>query len=299
MGLTKARVLTALGSTALAAGLLAVDGAPAASGRRALEPYAGIGSWISIYDDTAWRNPKRAVQVLRSHGIDTLYLETANYKQTVDVVKPLRLGQFIDEAHAAGIAVVGWYLPSLAAPQRDLRRALAGARLRTSAGNGFDSFALDIEATKVRSLVLRNRRAVRLARDFRRALPASFPLAAITIAPVGASPSYWPGYPFRQLRRYVDVMVPMTYFTARVRGAPKVAAYTAANLGYIRARVGQSFPIHPIGGESRKATLAEVKAFFGKAASCRTVGASLWEYGETTRAQWRVLAAPPAGDGTC
>ena len=95
---------------------------------RALSPYSGTGSWVSIYDTGAWRNPERVIQKLVAHRVHTLYLQTSNYRQTVDVVGPAKLGRFLDAADAAGIEVVGWYLPSLASPSRDLRRALAGAR---------------------------------------------------------------------------------------------------------------------------------------------------------------------------
>jgi hypothetical protein len=260
------------------------------AGTHPLEAYSGTGSWVSIYDTPAWRRPERVVQTLADHRVHTLFLQTSNYRQSVDVVRPAKVERFLDAAHAAGIAVVGWYLPSLANPSRDLRRALAGARFRSAAGNGFDSFALDIESTKVRWLALRNQRAVALAAAVRRALPRTYPLGAITIAPVGASPTYWPGYPYQALAPSVDVFLPMAYFTARTRGAANVSAYTAANLRVIRAQIGAGFPIHPIGGEARHAPLAEVKAFLRSAASANTVGTSLWEYGEMTPAQWSALA---------
>ena len=130
---------------------------------RALSPYSGTGSWVSIYDNPAWRSPERVIETLVANGVHTLYLQTSNYRQNVDVVRPAKLARFLDAADTAGIDVVGWYLPSLASPGRDLRRALAGARFRSEAGNGFDAFALDVEATKVRSFALRNRRAVSFA----------------------------------------------------------------------------------------------------------------------------------------
>ena len=268
---------------------VAVAARPASA--RVISPYSGTGSWVSIYDTGAWRNPERVIDKLLAHRVHTLYLQTSNYRQTVDVVKPARLGRFLDAADAAGIDVVGWYLPSLASPSRDLRRALAGARFRSAAGNGFDGFALDIEATKVRSFALRNRRAISFAASVRRALGPAYPLGAITLAPVGNSPSYWPNYPYRKIAAHVDVVLPMTYFTARADGPANVSRYTAASLTIIRSQIGLSFPLHPIGGEARHAPLAEVKAFLRTVALARTVGTSMWEYGEMTPAQWSALAA--------
>ena len=115
-------------------------------------------------------------------------------------------------------------------------------------------------------------------------------IGAITIDPVGAT--YWRGYPFRELARYVDVFLPMTYFTARTSGAGHVASYSAANVRSLRALAGNAaFPVHPIGGDARSATLPELRAFLHAAATSRTLGASLWEYGETSRAQWSALGA--------
>ena len=282
-------LLAPLLAAAVTTAALAAAAAPAAS-PRSIAAYQGAGSWVSIYDTGAWKRPQRVVLRLAAHGVSTLFLQTGNYRGSADVVRPAAVGRFLDAAHDAGIAVVAWYLPSLADPQRDLRRSLAAIHYRSPRGESFDSFALDLEATTVRSIPLRNARAVRLASSVRAAVAPDYPLGAITIAPVGSSPSFWRSYPFRRLAARVDVLLPMTYFTARTHGAAEVAAYTAANLRSIRDSAGRDIPIHPIGGESRRATLSELAAFFRVASPCSTVGTSLWEYGETTTPQWATLA---------
>jgi hypothetical protein len=279
----------ALAAAVAAAALTAAQVAIPAHGR-SLAAYRGTGSWVSVYDTAAWSQPERVVRTLVAHHIHTLYVETANDKHDRDIVHPVALGRLIDDAHAAGIAVVGWYLPSLATPRTDLHRALVGARFRTPTGGRFDSFALDVEATNVASLALRSRRAVALAAAVRRHLPAREPLGAITIDPAGAA--YWRGYPFRALARSVDIFLPMEYFTYRTHGAAGVRAYTAANIRVIRRSVGDGrFPVHAIGGDALTATTRELRAFFGAANASDTLGVSLWEYGETTHAQWAALAS--------
>lgn len=274
----------------LAVLLVAVQAAAAKPGPGRLAPYEGTGSWVSIYDHAAWASPERVVRRLAAHRVATLFLETANDRQRGDVFRPAAAARFVAAAHAAGIRVVGWYLPSLATPRRDLRRALAGARFRTPDGQGFDSFALDLEATNVRSLAVRTVRAVRLAAGVRAALPRRASLGAITIDPVGAR--YWRGYPFRQLARSVDVFLPMEYFTYRTRGAAGVGAYSTANVAAVRMLAGRgTFPVHPIGGEARRASLRELDAFLQASASAGVVGTSLWEYGQTSPRQWAMLAA--------
>jgi hypothetical protein len=259
-----------------------------ASGGRSLAPFRGTGTWISIYDTAALRHPEAVVRRLRAHGIHTLFLETSNDRQRTGVAHPVSAARFLHAAHRGGIDVVGWYLPSFVSPQADVRRALQGARFRSPEGDGFDAFALDIESTKVRSLPVRSARAVAVARAVRAALPHRLGLGAITIDPVGAR--YWNGYPFGRLAPSVDVFLPMEYFTARTRGARRVGAYTSADIRLVRGLAGDSrFPVHPIGGEARHASLAELRAFLQ--ASRNEVGVSLWEYGETSPRQLAALAA--------
>src|ERR1044072_4229069 len=103
---------------AVAAALLALaptaEACPiGAGGPDRLAPYGGTGSWVSIYDTAAWRDPEGVIARLSAHHVHTLYLETANDRQRVDVVHPETVGRFLEAAHATGIDVVGWYLPSL------------------------------------------------------------------------------------------------------------------------------------------------------------------------------------------
>jgi hypothetical protein len=178
-------------------------------------------------------------------------------------------------------------------PNRDVRRALAGARFRSPAGVGFDAFALDIEATNVRSLSRRSRRAVAVARAVRAALPPGLALGAITIDPDGGR--YWNHYPFADLAKSVDVFLPMEYFTYRTSGPRHVAAYSRENVRLVRQLAGDaSFPVHPIGGDARAATLRELRAFVRASGESRVLGMSLWEYGGTTRPQWAALGSARA-----
>ena len=110
------------------------------------DPYARLGTWVDIYDGGLYRNPAAAVRGMKRRGVRTLYIETANYRQPVDIVKPRAVGRFIESAHAAGIQVVAWYLPGFTSYSRDLRRSLAAVRFKTPRGQRFDSFGLDIEA---------------------------------------------------------------------------------------------------------------------------------------------------------
>src|SRR6266567_2628655 len=96
-----------------------------AGGPATLGVYGGLGSWLDIFAGRVWWQPNAVVAVLRAHGVRTLYLQTSNYSQRADVVRPAAVSGMIDAAHAAGIDVVAWYLPSFTNEAVDARRSLA------------------------------------------------------------------------------------------------------------------------------------------------------------------------------
>src|SRR5437588_261841 len=147
--------LVALAVAAAAACALAASSSAA---RAELGAYQGLGTWVDIFGKS-WADPEAAVAAMGSRGVSTLFLETSNYSQPVDVVRPALTARFIEAAHAEGLQVVAWYLPSMASPARDLRRSLAAMRFTTPDGQGFDSFALDLEASVVRKVWQRRRGA--------------------------------------------------------------------------------------------------------------------------------------------
>jgi hypothetical protein len=153
---------------ALLAGLLVSAGAthrtPTANSADALV-FGGLGTWVDIYDSAVYAAPERTAARIAARGVETVWVETANYRAAADVVNPVRLGRLVDALHANGVRVVGWYLPGHVKPALDNRRALALLQFRSASGQSFDGVALDVEATKLRSVGLRSRRAVALARS--------------------------------------------------------------------------------------------------------------------------------------
>src|SRR5437016_473623 len=95
-----------------------------AASSRPHSPFAGLGTWIDIYS-AEWADPEAAVTAMAQHGVRTLYLETGNYSHSAEVFKPDEAGRFIDAAHAAGLKVVAWYLPSFLNVMIDAHKALA------------------------------------------------------------------------------------------------------------------------------------------------------------------------------
>ena len=279
----------------LAVVLTAVLPAPTAGAStpsRGLMSYAGLGTWIDYHaGKRVWGEPGRTVGAMARDGARTLYLQTGNYKQRVDVIRRRAQGRFIDAAHAAGLRVVAWYLPSFAAPRQDERRALAAIHFQSPGGEHFDAFALDIEATVVREMALRNRRLLELSARLRSAVGPGYPLGAIVPSPIGMSPSYWPHIPYRALARFYDVFLPMAYSTMKgVRGSEATRAYLSATVAAVRAGTGDpNIPIHLIGGLSGTMGTAETAGFMRAVAACTPLGYSLYSFPTTHRATWTSL----------
>ena len=286
--------MAGLARVLLVAAVLCLAVPAGAAGPRDTSAYQGLGTWVDIWDGAQWAKPEAAVARMRDLGVTTLYLETSNYSQAVDLLRPAALGRFVDAAHANGLRIVAWYLPSFANVARDLQRSLAAVRFRSPKGEAFDSFALDIEAKVVPSAAKRSVRLLGLSRALRKALGPDYPLGAIIPAPLGMdlNPKYWPGFPYEGLAKTYDVFMPMGYFTYRTKTGPATRAYTQANVELLRERVGDDgLAVHLVGGLAGSATVAQVRAFATAAAAEGALGASLYDYATTSAAQWRALSA--------
>jgi hypothetical protein len=300
------RLLRTLLATALVATLPA-GAAAVAPARSAVVPgaaslYGSRGAWLDIFAGATWTHADAAVAALKAHGVETLYLQTGNYSRHADVVRPRLLGAWLDAAHAAGIAVVAWYLPSFVDPALDARRASAAIRFRSRAGGRFDGFALDIEANLVPPR-LRNERLLALAARIRRAATAAYPLGAIIPSPVGMQrhPHYWPRFPYRQLASSFDAFLPMAYFSYHVHRPADAFVYTRRVVTMIRRHTNPDVLIHLIGGVANHLTPATVGAFVRAAGVCGISGYSLYAYPQTSAAEWAALdtASPAGGTAAC
>jgi hypothetical protein len=275
--------------------VLALLGA-GASGAKVSAPdltlYAGLGTWIDIYSPSFRTAPGQLAAGLQARGVQTLFVETGNFRQRVDVVGRRHVGSLIEAVHALGISVVAWYLPDFVNQARDLRRARAAINFRTTSGDRFDSFALDIESSLVRNTAERNRRLLALSARLRAVAGPDSAIGAIIPSPVGMKllPRYWPHFPYAALARIYDVFLPMAYFTHRVHGPVAVSRYVKTSVRIIRDKSGDaSVPIHVIGGLSGATAVTEAGAFVHALASCGVDGLSLYDYYGTKASVWAVL----------
>jgi hypothetical protein len=257
-----------------------------------LAPYRGLGGWVDVYDHEAFADPAAAVATMAAHGVRTLYLETSNWKRPYAVVRPAKQAQFIEAAHAKGLRVVAWYLPLFQDVGTDFRRVMRGIRFETPGGQGFDSFALDIEANQVEPTT-RIANMLELSARLREAVGPAYALGGIIPSPSGMVrvPEYWPGFPYAELPAYYDVILPMSYWTFHYDGAGAAKRYITDNIRIVREQTGiPSIPIHVIGGVTADTNPREARAFVRAANEAGVLGASLYEYAGMTVELWSAMS---------
>lgn len=255
-------------------------------------PFEGLGVWVDIHDDEAWADPVGALDTMASNGARTLFLQTSNGDRSVPFVYREQTAEFIEAAHDRDIGVVAWYLPHLTDLTVDRARTRAAIAFATPRGDRFDGFALDIESAAVRDPSRRSERLIRLSERLREIVGDRYPLGAIVPSPVRLvdDVAYWPGFPWEDLARTYDAVLPMTYFTYRVHGPAETRAYVARAIEEIRAGVGSDeVPIHVIGGLARDATGPETRAFVNVVRDAGAVGASYYTLPFVSEEQWAIL----------
>ena len=262
-----------------------------------IAPFQGLGVWIDIYDDAAWADPAAAVAGMAARGVRTLYLETSNFHRPFPFVDKQGVAAFVDAAHGVGLQVVAWYLPNFVDVALDAKRSKAAIRFRTDAGNGFDGFALDIEAPDVADPAVRTARLADLSRRLRSFVGESYPLGGIIPSPRGivVHKDYWPGFPYADLASIYDAIMPMSYFTWHHPTGASTHLYLTQNIRIIQREVGSDqVPIHVIGGIAQDASVAQAQAFVNVLRERGAIGGSYYTYTGVHGSEWAVLQQIPA-----
>jgi hypothetical protein len=278
----------------LAVGLsVAVASAAAPAAPRAdASVFGGLGTWVDIYDGALFAAPEQTASRIAARGVKVVWVETANDRSAVDVVRPAELGRLVDSLHARGIRVVAWYLPGHVNHGRDIRRSLAMLSFRTTTGQGFDGVALNIESTRLRNVAVRSRRAVDLARRLRTAAGET-PLAIVPFNPRGLErrPSTWPRFPWADLAAISDAFAPMVYTGGAFKGFDATYGYVTRALRLLRAQTGNpDVQIHVAGGVADRLGPEELAGFVAAVSDDGGVlGVSLYDWATTRPAAWRAL----------
>jgi hypothetical protein len=254
-----------------------------------LDPYKGLGAWLDVYDWSTYYTRGgtpvglEAVDTLAAQGVQTIFIQASKWDAPVDVLEPGRLQAFIDRAHEHGMKVVGWYLPTLEDPNRDLQRMLAIAAMT------IDGLAVDIESRKVGDVAERNRRLVEVSTALRNALPGQV-IGAVPLEPVlleDVNPRFWPAFPWAEIAPSYDVWLPMAYWTNRRGDLRDAYRYTAENIDRLRARIGRpDAPVHALGGIGDLTTELDLIGFHTAAAERGAIGGSIYDFRTTAAPHW-------------
>lgn len=252
-------------------------------------PYKHLGTWIDMYDEDVWKNPEAVVLGMQARGVNTLFLETANWHKpkATPMFKPAKIGRFIDAAHAADIKVVAWYVPGFKNIDKDKKRTLAALNFESATGQTFDSFAMDIESTAVDNIAKRNERMLELSRWIRRKVGPDYILGGIV---PDVQSAYWPGFRYDKVAKFYDVTMPMSYYSYRVSGGTAVYNYVLENIDQIRLRSGDpSLRMHPIGGIGGQTTRREARGYVQALIDRGVMGGSYYDYPITIEREWEEL----------
>jgi hypothetical protein len=270
-------------------------------------PYRGLGTWVDVFDYAARTQPEGAplpvtpdsVADMASLGARTLYIQVVNPEgQIPGVLYDAKvLGEFLSRAHADGVDVVAWYLPSVVDIDADAAMLRAIAKFRTGSDR-FDGIALDLEDTDgVADVAVRNDRIVELTKRTRKMLGSTRPLGAIVYPAVQTeviNPILWPNFPYKRLAPYVDVWMPMAYFTFRdaESGYRDPVRYTEESVARLREHLDDTgAKVHVIGGIADLATPQDYVAFLQAARATKSVGYSMYDFRTTASSAWPMLRA--------
>lgn len=298
-------------SVSLAGAVLHAVGAPRPA-PRTVDVHRGPGVWVDAFDfSPAYQGGRPRAPVTPDHvadfgaaGVQTLYLQAARSDERSPgrLLEEDLLGEFLVRAHAAGIRVVAWYLPTFVDVDVDLDHLVAMATF-TTAGHRFDGIAVDIEYTEgVEDVSERSRRLVELSRRLRDARPDDA-IAAIVPPAVQMeviNPGFWPGFPWAELAPLYDVWQPMAYFTLRSTesGYRDAYAYTMGSIRRMRSRLGlPDALVHPIAGIADAMSAADFAAFARAVTDSGSIGASVYDWNTLSPVMRPSLATISASRG--
>ena len=227
---------------------------------------------------------------MAAHGVSTLYVEASNYSRGSMVGRPY-LATLLERAHEQGIKVIAWTLPGFRNLARDRRQILAVRDFRAG-GWRFDGYAMDIEATIVPSVTVRDRRALALLSWARRALGPGYRLGAIIPSPsvVAKAGGFWNDFPYAAVAARSDVLMPMSYATMLPEGRRDPAGFVARDVELLREQVGEDTPIHAIAGLSAGISASAAGQIAAEMQILGVIGGSLYEFEHTSAGAWAAFA---------
>lgn len=246
----------------------------------------GKGMWLHYFRLSAGGDPAAIVAKALQTGLSHVYLRVGSSKD--GFYGQADLDRLLPVAHAAGLAVVGWDFPYLFDAEADARRAAAAIAYTTPDGHRMDSFSADIE-TRHEGVNLSVPVAETYSRRLRELVGPDYPLVATV-----PRPRYNRGYPFAEIARYFDALVPMVYWLARDPVAEVEQAITdLAGLGRPIMPVGQAYDARLDGGPPGPPPKEHLVRFIQAAQSRGVTGFSFWVWHHATPDHWAAIQEAP------
>jgi hypothetical protein len=292
------------GFVALVASASLISSSAPAHAAPSLAAFSDLGAWVDVFDYAPrLQRPGEAPKVtpasisdMAALGVGTLYLQVANPDDAPanQLTDRKELRALLARAHDHDVAVVPWFLPRAVAPADDLATMKQIVKLRVR-GESFDGLGLDLESSEVPDIALRNRRTVAFSRQVRALVGDEMPVAAIVYPAVQLevlNTTLWPGFPYEGVNRYVDLWMPMSYYTYRSTesGLRSAYLYTVDSVDRLRQRVGDDqVPVHLIGGLAEASTPDDYLDLERAARATDALGWSVYDYATTGTWAWPYL----------
>ena len=260
-------------------------------------PFKEMATWVDRFDYAAL-TPATAIADMKNRGVRTLFLATARFDSTADFFDETKMGVWLDQAHAAGIRVVGWYVPAYGNMARDVRRTVAINDYASPGGQRFDGIGVDIERFDEVSRAVFNTRVVPHLQQVRG--QTSAPIAAIVPTPFTTNAgNNWAGFPWSGIGPNSEVVVPMALWSFRTNySAAQVYSYVRNEIDRTQALTGR--PVHVEGGVYTEGMTpfdtARLQAFVNATKDAGAIGGSNYDYatfdvtGANPEEWWPVLA---------
>jgi hypothetical protein len=298
------RSLTAaVAVVAVAASLLAL--VPSASAEEpSLDVFRQVGAWVDVFDyaprlQNAGAEPRitpESLADMSALGVKTLYLQVANPDDAPanQLTDRVQLRALLEAAHEHDVAVVPWFLPRAVVPADDIATMKQIVKLRAG-GERFDGIGLDLESSEVADITVRNQRTVAFAKQVRKLVGDSVPVAAIVYPAVQLevlNTTLWPSFPYQAVNKSVDLWMPMSYYTYRSSesGLRSPYRYTVDSVDRLRERVGDpDVPVHIIGGLAEESTPDDYLDMVRAADATDALAWSVYDYVTTGSWAWPYL----------
>jgi hypothetical protein len=214
------------------------------------------------------------------------------------------LDTFIDASAAAGVRLLAWEVPRQATTS-DIAEAIAIARYRTPAGNGFSGLALDIENGDdyMGDGDIAKQSMVDYIHQVRQAVGSKYLVVATIISP---RLTHWTNvqYPYARIAPYASVLQPMEYWhyfyatSHHVYSEDCVTGAIAGAVSLTKQLAGRDIPINVAGqsddlGGTGVPTPDEIGWSLAAAKHAGAIGEMFFDWAGTPPDRWPAIGAFP------